>query len=166
MPAQAYANGMALSEVPPELSNLSDLEHRIISLRIPFMVIFCLVRYGSQYKIQGGCTNVPSSLDKIVNILLRMPNDIQFHPMKLKKKMCYKSNYMYNYICKDVVIAAIKWLKENNNLYNEIQLNDSWADDWVDSDYSSFFEKGQHENFGLQDDFLTDVQSLDGTKWK
>ena len=51
MPAQTYANGMAMSEVPPELSNLSDLECRIISLHIPFMVIFCLVRYGSQYKI-------------------------------------------------------------------------------------------------------------------
>ena len=162
MPAQAYANGMALSEITPELSNLSDLERRIISLCIPFMVIFCLVRYGSQYKIRGGCTNVPSSLDQIVNILPRMPNDIQFHPMKLKKKMCYKSNYMYNYIGKDVVIAAIKWLKENNKLYSEIELNDSWANDWINSDYSSFLEKGQHENFGLQDDFLSDVQCLDG----
>ena len=162
MPPQAYANCMALSEVPPELLNLSDLERRIISLRIPFMVIFCLVRYGSQYKIRGGCTNVPSSLDQIVDILPRMPNDIQFHPMKLKKKMCYKSNYMYNYIRKDVVIAAIKWLKENNKLYNEIELNDSWADDWINSDYSSFLQVGEHENFGLPDDCVSDVGFLGG----
>ena len=86
MPPQSYANCMALSEVPSELLNLSDLEHRIISLHIPFMVVFCLVRYGSQYKVHGGCTNVPSSLDEIVDILPRMPNDIQFHPMKLKRK--------------------------------------------------------------------------------
>ena len=119
------------SEVPPELLNLSYLECRIISLCIPFMVIFCLARYGSQYKIQGGCTNMPSLLDQIIGFLPSMLNDIQFHPMKLKKKMCYKSNYMYNYICKNVVIAAIKWLKENNKLYNEIELNDSWADDWI-----------------------------------
>ena len=162
MPPQSYANCMALSEVPSELLNLSDLERRIISLRIPFMVIFCLVRYGSQYIIHGGCTNVPSSLDQIVDILPRMPNDIQFHPMKLKKKMCYKSNYMYNYIRKDVVIAAIKWLKENNKLYNEIELNDSWADDWINSDYSSFLQVGEHENFGLPDDCVSDVEPLSG----
>ena len=124
MPPQSYANFMPLSEVPSELLNLPDLERRIISLHIPFMVLFCLVRYGSQYKIHGGCTNVPSSLDQIMDILPRMPNDIQFHPMKLKKKMCYNSNYKYNYIHKDVVIAAIKWLKENNKLYNEIELNE------------------------------------------
>ena len=162
MPPQSYANCMALSEVPSELLNLSDLEHRIISLHTPFMVIFCLVRYGSQYKICGGCTNVPSSLDQIMDILPRMPNDIQFHPMKLKKKMCYKSNYMYNYICKDVVIAAIKWLKENNKLYNEIKLNDSWANDWINSDYLSFLQAGEHENFGLPDDCVSNVEPLSG----
>ena len=51
MPAQACANGLALPEIPHELLNLSDMECRIIALRIPFMVIFCLVRYGNQYKI-------------------------------------------------------------------------------------------------------------------
>ena len=162
MPPLVYANGMALSEVPPELLNLLDLECRIISLCIPFMVIFCLVRYGSQYKIHGGCTNVPSSLDQIVNILPRMPNDIQFHPMKLKKKMCYKSNYMYNYRHKDVIIAVIKCLKENNRLYNEIELNDSLADDWINSDYSSFLQIGEHENFSLPDDCLSNVECLEG----
>ena len=59
---------------------------------------------------------------------------------------------MYNYIHKDVVIAVIKWLKDNNKLYNEIELNDSWADDWINSDYSSFLQVGEHENFSLPDD--------------
>ena len=98
MPAQACANGLALPVIPPELQNLSDLEWRIIALRIPFMVIFCLVKYGSQYKIRGGCTNFPASLDHVVNMLPRMSSEVQYHPMKLKKKMIYKSNYMYNYI--------------------------------------------------------------------
>ena len=40
---------------------------------------------------------------------------------------------MYNFIWKDVVIGAIKWLKENNQLYNEVEINDSWADDWLNS---------------------------------
>ena len=53
------------------------------------MVIFCLVRYGCQYKIWGGCTNVRACLDQIVNMLPRMSSEMQFHPMKLKRKMCY-----------------------------------------------------------------------------
>ena len=48
MPAEACANGLLLSPIPPELMNLTDLERRIIALRIPFMVIFCMVQYGSQ----------------------------------------------------------------------------------------------------------------------
>ena len=138
MPAQACANGLMLSKIPPELLNLSDLECRIIALRIPFMAVFCLVRYGSQYKIRGGCTNVPASLDQVVDMLPRMSSEVQFHPMKLKKKMNYKSNYMYNYIWKDIVAAAVKWLKENNKLYDGVELNDSWADDWLNNEFSSF----------------------------
>ena len=88
MPVQACANGLRLPPIPPALVNLSDLEHRIIALWIPCMVIFCMVHYGSQYKIPGRCTNVPASLDKIVNMLPRMSNEVQLHPMKLKQKMC------------------------------------------------------------------------------
>ena len=135
MPAQACVNGLILSKIPPELENLSDLERQIIALRIPFMVIFCLVRYGSQYKICGGCTNVPAPLDQVVDMLPRMSNEVQFHPMRLKKRMNYKSSYMYNYICRDVIIAAIKWLKVNNKLYHGIELNDSWAEDWLNSEF-------------------------------
>ena len=152
MPAQACANGLALPKMPPELQNLSDMERRIISLRIPFMVIFCLVRYGSQYKIRGGCTNVPTSLDQVVNMLPRMSHEIQFHPMKLKKKMNYKSNYMYKYIRKDVVISAIKWLKENNKLYGGVELNVSWADEWLNSEFSSFLSETDYNIVRACDD--------------
>ena len=140
MPAQACANGLQLTPIPPELQNLSDLERKLIALRIPFMVIFCLMRYGSQYKARGGCTNVPTTLKQVVNMLPRMSSEVQYHPMKLKKKMIFKSNYMYNFIRKDVVAAAIKWLKENNPLYSSIELNEDWANSWINSDLSSFVE--------------------------
>ena len=94
--------------------------------------------YGSQYKIHGGCTNVPASLDQIVTMLPRMSSEVKFHPMKLKKRMIYKSNCMYNFISKDVVIPAIKWLKENNKLYEEVELNNEWVDEWLNSEFSSF----------------------------
>ena len=140
MPAQACANGLQLTPIPPELQNLSDLERKLIALRIPFMVIFCLMQYGSQYKARDGCTNVPTTLKQVVNMLPRMSSEVQYHPMKLKKKMIFKSNYMYNFIRKDVVAAAIKWLKENNPLYSSIELNEDWANSWINSDLSSFVE--------------------------
>ena len=51
MPAQACANGLLLSPVPPELQNLTNLECRLIALHIPFMVIFCMLHYGNHYKV-------------------------------------------------------------------------------------------------------------------
>ena len=43
MPAQAVANALQLPPIPPELQGLTDLERRLISLRIPFMKIISLI---------------------------------------------------------------------------------------------------------------------------
>ena len=45
--------------------------------------------------------------------------------------MIYKSHFMYSFFCTDVVIAAIKWLKQNNHLYSDVEINDNWADEWL-----------------------------------
>ena len=42
MPTQAVANGLRLSQVPPELSCLNLLEIRLLSLRVPFMKMVAL----------------------------------------------------------------------------------------------------------------------------
>ena len=63
MPAQAVANGLDLLPIPDALSNLTDLERRLISLRIPFMKMLSLFRYGSHYKVDGPPVNVPTTLD-------------------------------------------------------------------------------------------------------
>ena len=63
--------------------------------------------------------------------------------MKLKKKLAYKSNYMYNFIRKDVVAGAIKWLKENNQLYGDIELNNEWADEWISSEFAEFLNEAE-----------------------
>ena len=48
---------------------------------------------------------------------------------------------MYNFIRKDVVASAIKWLKEKNQLYGDIEINDEWADDWINSDLSTLMNE-------------------------
>ena len=55
-----------------------------------------------------------------------MPSELQLHPVKLKCKLEYKSHYMYDMICRDHVISAITWLKENNSHYTDIKLNEHW----------------------------------------
>ena len=43
MPVQAIANGLTLSQIPPELSCLNALEIRLISLHVPFMKMVLLI---------------------------------------------------------------------------------------------------------------------------
>ena len=58
-----------------------------------------------------------------------MPSDLQLHPVKLKRKLEYKSHYMYDMICRDHVMSAITWLKAHNFHYENITLNEHWYSD-------------------------------------
>ena len=69
---------------------------------------------AGHYKVDGPPINVPTTLDKICSILPCIPDEAHVYPMKLKRKLSYKGSYMYNTIRKDVVMNALKWLKENN----------------------------------------------------
>ena len=100
-------------------------------------------RYGGHYKINCPPVNVLSTLDQIVNILPCMPNQLQLHPLKLKRKLEYKSHYMYDMICKDKVIGAIMWLKQHNIHYANVTINSEWGDDIQSSDLSVIIDSGQ-----------------------
>ena len=50
------------------------------------MTIFCLCRYGSQYKVNGATVNVPACLDQIIHQLPHISSEVQLHAMKLKEK--------------------------------------------------------------------------------
>ena len=54
--------------------------------------------YGGHYKVNGPPVNVPATLDQIIEILPRMPSELQLHPMKLKSKLEYKSLH----VCHDL----------------------------------------------------------------
>ena len=140
LPAQAVANGLELSDIPEELANLNDLERRLISLRIPFMKILSMFRYGSHYKVDGPPVNVPATIDKICKILPRIPDEAEVYPMKLKRKLKYKGNYMYNAIRKDVVMNALRWLKNNNDYYKDVEMNDIWDEHWKNDELGSLLD--------------------------
>ena len=129
MPDQACANGLQLHDIPQNLQNIFPLERRVISPRIPFITILVMKRYGGHYKVNGPPVNVPATLDQIMEILPRMPSDLQLHPVKLKCKLKYKTHYMYDMISRGHVMSAITWLKECNSHYKDIKLNEHWYSD-------------------------------------
>ena len=133
MPKQAKANNLMLDNTPDELAELNDIEIRLLSLRIPFMKIVALPR-GKQKAIHGPAVNIPTKLDVVCNLLPRLPNEAEILPMKLKRKLCYKSHYMYDSVHPQKMIAALQWLIKNNQLYSETQLNVNWTKEWNESD--------------------------------
>ena len=128
MPDQACANGLVIYNIPEELANMFPIERRIISLHIPFITLIVIRHYGGHYKINGPPVNVPATLDQIVRMLPRMPGELQLHPLKLKRRLQYKSHYMYDMVRKDKVIGAIMWLKEHNKHYQSIPVDTSWLE--------------------------------------
>ena len=112
LPAQAKANNLDLDDVPVELSDLNPLEIRLISLRIPFMKMVALP-CGKQRAIHGPAVNVRTDLTSVCTLLPRLPSQMQMVPMKLKRKLCYKGHYMYQYIRPAKVLASLRWLKLN-----------------------------------------------------
>ena len=133
MPKQAKANNLMLDNTPDELAELNDIEIRLLSLRIPFMKIVALPR-GKQKAIHGPAVNIPTKLDAVCNLLPRLPNEAEILPMKLKRKLCYKSHYMYDSVHPQKMIAALQWLIKNNQLYSETELNVNWTNEWNESD--------------------------------
>ena len=98
MPDQAYANDLNLDTVPHDLTELSTIERRLISYRLPFITLIAVRKYGGHYKVNGPPVNVPAKLDQIVEMLPQMPNELQLIPLKLKQKLEYKTYYMYNIV--------------------------------------------------------------------
>ena len=133
MPAQAKANKLDLDEIPTELSDLNPLEARLISLRIPFMKMVALP-CGKQRAIHGPAVNIPTDLTPMCTLLPRLPSQAQMVPMKLKRKLCYKGHYMYQYVRPTKVLAALEWLRANNPLYKDVQINSDWLDDAAQDD--------------------------------
>ena len=87
MPDQECANGLQLHDIPQDLQNILPLERRVISPRMPFIMILVMKQYGGHHKVNGPSVNVPATLGQIIEILPQMPSELQLHPVKLKCKL-------------------------------------------------------------------------------
>ena len=112
LPVCSKANKMGFP-VKPECLNLTSLEERLISPRIPFMQIHELPR-GGQLSIHGNVVNVPADVNSIVNTLPRPINESQIIPIKLKRKLSYKHHYLFQNVRPRKVLEAAKYLVETS----------------------------------------------------
>ena len=133
IPAQCKVNNLDLDVVPDELSKLNSIEIRLVSKRIPFMKMVALPR-GRQTAIHGPAVNIPTNLDTICKLLPRLPKDSEILPMKLKRRLSYKGHYMYDSVHPETMMTALYWLKANNILYGDININEVWTKEWEDGD--------------------------------
>ena len=133
IPARSKANRMALDEIPDELTDLNNLELHIICKWILFMKSVKLPR-GKQKGIKGAAVNVPADLGPACNLLPRLPADAHIVSLKLKRKLECKQAYLQDTIHPEKVITELHYLKNNNPLYANIEINKDWIRSWRDAD--------------------------------
>ena len=154
IPAQSKANRMALDEIPDELKDLNNLELHIICKRILFMKLVKLPR-GKQKGIRGAAVNVPADLGPACNLLPRLPPDAHIVSLKLKRKLEYKQAYLHDTIRQEKVITALNYLKNNNLLYADIEINEDWIRSWQDADndlYNGVFVNEDDNSISMESD--------------
>ena len=142
IPAQSKANCMDLEEIPDELKDLNNLELHTISKRILFMKLLKLPR-GKQKGIKGAAVNVPTDLGPACKLLPRIPAEAHIISLKLKRKLEYRQAYIHDTIRPEKVISALHYLKNNNPLYADIEINEDWIRTWQEMDkelYDGIFD--------------------------
>ena len=142
IPAQSKANCMDLEEIPDELKDLNNLELHTISKRILFMKLVKLPR-GKHKGIKGATVNVPADLGPACTLLPRIPTEAHIISLKLKRKLEYRQAYLHDTIRPEKVISALHYLKSNNPLYTDIEINEDWIQTWQEMDqelYDGIFD--------------------------
>ena len=126
IPKLSVINGMKFPVKPSEL-NLSNLEERLISLRIPFMQIRALAR-GGQFSLKGSVVNVPADVEPTIRALPRLRNQSETIPVKLKRMKEFKHAVVTENVRPHAVMNALQTLLITSELYKEakITVDDKW----------------------------------------
>ncbi|XP_062577686.1 uncharacterized protein LOC134239531 [Saccostrea cucullata] len=126
MPKLSVANHVQFPSKPEELQ-LHQLEERLIALRIPFMQIRELPR-GRQLSIKGNVVNVPVDIQPTVNSLPRQFNNDITVPVRLKRRLSYKTCDFVENVRPKHVIIALHWLMRNSQMYKDakIHVDEEW----------------------------------------
>ena len=79
---------------------------------------------GQQRKIRlGTICNVPVDCDQTCNILPHPPERSGIILLKLKRKIQFRGHVYFEAVRPEFIITALNWLKANNILYKDIQID-------------------------------------------
>ncbi|XP_066925712.1 uncharacterized protein [Clytia hemisphaerica] len=78
---------------------------------------------GQFPKLKGSICNVPIDVEDIANTLPRRANDNGLVIVKLKRKLEYKGHVVFEPIRPDFIQRVLNYFKENNPLYQDIEIN-------------------------------------------
>ncbi|XP_063435689.1 uncharacterized protein LOC134716610 [Mytilus trossulus] len=145
IPAESFANNLALEDIPLELNRLNQLEQHLISLNIPFMKIVALPK-GGQKAVHGPCVCVPSDISKVTSTLPRSEDDNCLVKVKLKRKLQYKGYEEYQFVDTKHLEEALSFLKEKNDWYSNVEINGEWLNPIPSSENICVAEKKDHKS--------------------
>lgn len=145
IPSCSVFNGMGFPEKPSEL-DITELEERIISPRIPFMQVVEKPR-GGHKSLRGNVVNVPSDVNSTVTSLPRTLSDSETVQVKLKRKMNFKHSVLHEAIRPNKCLKALKWLSKNSSLFQTegIKMTENWN---IESEMHEWlgYDVGNNEN--------------------
>lgn len=130
---------MGFPNKPPAL-NLNQLEERLVSPVNIFLQMRELPR-GGQYLIKGNVVNVPSDNISTVRSLPRRTDDTNTIPLKLKRRLRYRSHYMYENIRPTKCVDAVNYLL-TKDLFKKY-VTDGFNDNWLQN---SNINTEEHQN--------------------
>ena len=122
IPAQAVWNKLAIFNLPEELSSLNRLERVIISRRILFKKIAIMTK-GQAPKLKGSICNVPIDTNDIASTLPQGADSNGIVMVKLKRKLMYRGHVYFKAVSPELVRSALHYLKLNNHLYSDIEID-------------------------------------------
>ena len=124
-------NGMVQYHLPKELQNLREGEKLLIQQVSAYVPLLHLK--DGQIGSRGHVCSFVQDISSICTVLPRLPNDVHF--IKVVKKYLQEggevASKMFT-IRKTSVLEALKWLKEHNIEYKNIEIKESNLD-WIEN---------------------------------
>ena len=113
-----------------ESPRLNKLEGFLLKLVIPFIRVANCVR-GPHFQVKGSLILISSDIKHSLQRILPLTQEII--PVKFKRKLCYDGYYIGEYVDKNKVQLYHEWLKTNNHLYAEIDLDNDVLENFQES---------------------------------
>ena len=107
---------------------LNRLESYLLKLVIPFIRIAHCPR-GTYFKVKGDLILISSDISHSLSQILPLQQSLI--PVCFKRKLSYTGSFIEEYIEKEKIQMYFTWLRENNHLYKDLELDIDLIDDFI-----------------------------------